>query len=63
MTDRHCHRTVRELLPVDAPPGASSASRRPYRPPRLIEYGSLLDLTLGPSAGTGESGNPEIFRA
>ncbi len=38
------------------------AMRKPYDPPRLVRYGDVRDVTLGPSPGTGESGNPLLFR-
>ncbi len=44
-------------------PQAAPAPKRPYQPPHLIVYGDLRDLTMGPSTGSGESGNPTIFRA
>ncbi len=47
--------------PVENKP--NSAAKRPYTPPRLTRLGDLHDVTLGPSAGIGESGNPVVFRA
>ncbi len=41
----------------------STLAKKPYSPPRLITYGDLRTLTLGPSPGIGESGNPAVFRA
>ena len=38
-------------------------SKKAYSSPRLIELGELLDVTMGPSPGIGESGNPATFRA
>jgi len=35
--------------------------RKPYQSPNLSSYGKILENTLGPSAGTGESTNPAIF--
>jgi len=29
---------------------------RPYSPPRLVSYGDIRDVTLGPSPGGAESG-------
>jgi|WetSurMetagenome_2_1015567.scaffolds.fasta_scaffold720791_2 hypothetical protein len=49
----------RMTTPPDAPSGAV---RKPYSTPRLIRYGDVRDVTLGPSPGTGESGNPLSFR-
>lgn len=37
--------------------------RRPYEAPRLVVFGDLRTLTLGPSPGIGESGNPALFKA
>lgn len=37
--------------------------KRPYHPPRLTLLGDLREVTLGPSSGIGESGNPVVFRA
>jgi hypothetical protein len=49
----------RMRTPQDAP---SSAVRKPYVTPALVLYGDVRDVTLGPSPGTGESGNPLTFR-
>lgn len=38
-------------------------AKRPYAPPRLVRYGDVRDVTLGPSFGSGESGNPTFLRA
>ena len=35
----------------DEPGDPRSASRKPYAPPYLIEWGSLRDLTRGPISG------------
>jgi len=40
----------------------SPAPRKRWSAPRLRRHGDLRSLTLGPSPGTGESGNPAIFR-
>lgn len=46
-----------------APEPASPASRKkPYRRPRLVLWGDLRDVTLGPSPGVGESGTPGMFK-
>jgi hypothetical protein len=37
-------------------------SQRSWVPPRLRDHGDLRGLTLGPSPGLGESGNPATFR-
>ena len=47
-----------ETSSMGAPP-----ERRAYTAPVLREYGDLRTLTLGPSPGLGESGNPAIFRS
>ena len=44
----------REIAPV---------AKRPYEAPRLAVFGDLRTLTLGPSPGIGESGNPALFKA
>jgi hypothetical protein len=31
--------------------------RRPYSPPRLVEYGNIRNLTTGGSPGVGDSGS------
>ena len=41
----------------------TAAARANYRAPRLTALGDLRTVTLGPSVGTGESGNPGLFRA
>lgn len=41
----------------------AGAAKRPYEPPKLILFGDLRTLTLGPSPGIGESGNPALFKA
>lgn len=59
--------------PVDNPPTAEKPrkeapeelarrGRKPYRKPRLVLWGDLRGLTLGPSPGVGESGNPAMFK-
>ncbi len=42
----------------DADRGDADRRRRPYRPPRLVDFGDVRDLTLGGTPGTGDSGNP-----
>ncbi len=37
--------------------------KKRYQSPCLIIFGDVRDLTLGPSAGIGESGNPLVFKA
>lgn len=44
----------REIAPI---------AKRPYEAPRLAVFGDLRTLTLGPSPGIGESGNPALFKA
>jgi hypothetical protein len=36
---------------------------KPYLKPRLEELGDLRNLTLGPTPGAGESGNPFLLLA
>lgn len=36
--------------------------RRDYRKPRLIPRGDVRDVTMGPTPGVGESGNPGTLR-
>ncbi len=38
-----------------------AASKR-YQKPHLIHHGDVRDVTMGPTPGPGESGNPTIFR-
>ena len=45
------------------PVATGSAPRRPYQPPRLVRYGDVRDVTLGPSPGVGESGAPGVLKA
>ena len=52
----------RTMLPSVAS-DVTTAAKKPYAKPRLIPYGDLRTLTLGPSPGIGESGNPAVFRA
>lgn len=40
----------------------ATRTRRQYRPPALTCYGEIRSLTLGPSPGTLESGNPGTLR-
>jgi hypothetical protein len=42
--------------------GSPGAAKKPYQPPELTALGDLRDLTMGPSPGIGESGNPVVFR-
>ena len=45
------------------PPGRPEGlAKKPYHRPRLVLWGDLRDLTLGPSPGVGESGNPGMFK-
>lgn len=52
-------------IPNLSPPTQECAPppKRPYEAPRLIVFGDLRTLTLGPSPGIGESGNPALFKA
>lgn len=47
------------------PPSYRTAqpAKKPYSAPVLTCYGDVRDITLGPSIGVGESGNPTIRRA
>jgi hypothetical protein len=40
----------------------AGAVRKPYESPRLVRYGDVRDVTLGPTPGTGESGAPGVLR-
>jgi hypothetical protein len=44
-------------------PVREEGARKPYLKPHLEELGDLRDLTLGPSPGAGESGNPFVFHS
>jgi hypothetical protein len=37
-------------------------NRRVWVRPAIIDRGDVRDITLGPTAGVGESGNPAIFK-
>lgn len=39
------------------PHGGAERHRRPYSPPRLVEYGNIRKLTTGGSPGVGDSGS------
>lgn len=52
---------VSYLSPAAADP--QEPSKKPYRRPRLTLWGDLRDVTLGPSPGIGESGQPGLFKA
>ena len=54
--DRHLLQTHQK----DPEPG--SGSREPYIKPALIAFGSITEVTLGPSPGIGESGNPDTLK-
>lgn len=54
-------------LPQPAPgSGRTSEAAAPqgvrWTKPTLLVYGDIRQLTMGPSPGTGESGNPVNFR-
>jgi hypothetical protein len=40
-----------------APAGTEILARAAYEAPKLVRLGDVRDLTLGGSAGTGDSGN------
>jgi hypothetical protein len=42
---------------------AAATTRRPYARPEIAELGDVRTVTLGPSAGQGESGSPLTLRA
>lgn len=42
--------------------GAETAPKRRYCAPHLKVWGDLRTVTLGPSPGIGESGNPAVFK-
>ena len=48
------------------PPAANGSSgerqRKPYERPQLTHRGDVRDVTMGPTPGVGESGNPTNFR-
>jgi hypothetical protein len=58
MTERRAGRKVEEERAV----GPCRAARKAYHSPRLIRYGDVRDVTLGPSPGLGESGNPGVLK-
>lgn len=39
-----------------APPAGHAPARKPYESPRLQEWGSILELTCGPTAGFKDAG-------
>jgi hypothetical protein len=41
---------------------AGEVALKPYSTPRLVRYGDVRDVTLGPSPGLGESGAPGVLR-
>ena len=41
----------------------SPRAKRPYASPVLEELGDIGAVTLGPTPGNSESGNPNIFRS
>lgn len=53
---------MREIINIDneREPEADAvfSTKREYQPPKLIILGDIRAVTLGGSAGTGESGNP-----
>lgn len=56
-------RTMLPLVASHVATERSTVAKKPYATPRLTTYGDLRTLTLGPSPGIGESGNPAVFRA
>jgi len=51
------------VIPAAGNGSSEKQCKRAYKPPRLTELGELLDVTMGPSPGLGESGNPAVFRS
>ena len=49
-----------ETIPAETLP---LTHKKIYEKPELLLYGDLRDVTLGPSPGIGESGNPGVLRA
>ncbi len=45
------------------PPAPPLGAKRPYHAPQLVVFGDLRTVTLGPSPGIGESGNPALFKS
>lgn len=46
---KHSARKAPHTFPSDRPrPATPARGRRPYAPPQLIAWGTLLDLTQGP---------------
>ena len=43
-------------------PALAPPAKKPYNRPFLAKYGDVRDLTLGTTAGLGESGNPTLYR-
>lgn len=55
-------RVIRPVERMAVAPSAAPRKLRTWSPPRLRHHGDLRGLTLGPSPGLGESGNPAVFR-
>ncbi|MFK7955102.1 MAG: lasso RiPP family leader peptide-containing protein [Lysobacterales bacterium] len=45
-----------------APKSGDRDTRKPYQQPKLTPRGDVRDVTLGPTPGVGESGNPGTLR-
>lgn len=43
-------------------PAPDQPAPKRYQKPRLIHHGDVRDVTMGPTPGPGESGNPTVFR-
>lgn len=54
--------TVSTAASAATEPASPASPRKPYRRPRLVLWGDLRDVTLGPSPGVGESGTPGMFK-
>jgi len=42
---------------------SEDTTKTPYQKPSLLNLGKLASLTMGSQPGTGESGNPLVFRS
>lgn len=54
---------LHEAATSDAEAADGAPRKKAYRKPRLTLWGDLRDVTLGPSPGIGESGQPGLFKA
>lgn len=63
MDSQRVSTTNQQLAESPVGPDGKARPKKPYRRPQLLLWGDLRDLTLGPSPGIGESGNPALFKA